>query len=99
MDPDDRRSPVVAGFARLFGDRATEPDGWVEQAWAAEPWSGGGPVAVAPVGALTAGRGALREPVGRVHWAGTETSAIWGGYIDGAIRSGQLVAAEVLGRL
>jgi monoamine oxidase len=39
---------------------------------------------------------ALREPVGRIHWAGTETSTVWCGYMDGAVRSGQRVAAEVL---
>ena len=40
---------------------------------------------------------ALREPVGNIHWAGTETSDVWNGYIDGAIRSGERVAKEILG--
>jgi monoamine oxidase len=31
-----------------------------------------------------------------VHWAGTETSTYWYGYMDGAVRSGERVAAEVL---
>ena len=39
---------------------------------------------------------ALREPVGRVHWAGTETSTYWFGYMDGAVRSGERVADEVV---
>jgi monoamine oxidase len=33
--------------------------------------------------------------VGRIHWAGTETSTFWHGYMDGAVRSGQRAAAEV----
>jgi monoamine oxidase len=37
----------------------------------------------------------LREPEGRIHWAGAETSAVWNGYMDGAIRSGERVAAEI----
>jgi monoamine oxidase len=41
---------------------------------------------------------ALRQPVGRVHWAGTETSDVWNGYIDGAVRSGERVAQEVIMR-
>jgi monoamine oxidase len=41
----------------------------------------------------------IREPHGRIHWAGTETSTKWTGYIDGAIRSGERAAAEVLARL
>ena len=38
----------------------------------------------------------LREPVGRIHWAGTETAGRWMGYVDGAIESGIRAAAEVL---
>jgi monoamine oxidase len=34
--------------------------------------------------------------VGRIHWAGTETSEVWNGYMDGAIRSGERAAREVL---
>ena len=37
----------------------------------------------------------LRAPVGRIHWAGTETSDVWTGYMDGAVRSGQRVATEI----
>jgi monoamine oxidase len=39
---------------------------------------------------------ALRKPVGRIHWAGTETSEVWNGYMDGAVRSGERAAREVL---
>ena len=38
----------------------------------------------------------LREPVGPIHWAGTETSEVWSGYMDGAVRSGERAAAEAL---
>jgi monoamine oxidase len=31
-----------------------------------------------------------------VHWAGTETSPYWNGYMDGAVRSGERAAGEVL---
>ncbi len=42
---------------------------------------------------------ALAEPVGRIHWAGAETSDVWNGYMDGAIRSGRRAAAEVLAQI
>ena len=32
---------------------------------------------------------ALAAPVGRIHWAGAETSDVWNGYLDGAVRSGR----------
>jgi len=41
----------------------------------------------------------IRQPHGRIHWAGTETSTKWMGYIDGAIRSGERAAEEVSARL
>jgi monoamine oxidase len=49
-----------------------------------------------PPGVLTNFGHALRPPVGRIHWAGTETAYIWEGGIDGAIRSGERAAEEVL---
>ena len=40
---------------------------------------------------------ALRRPVGRIHWAGTETAPRWFGFIEGAIRSGEPAALEAMG--
>ncbi len=39
---------------------------------------------------------ALTAPHGRVHWAGTETSTEFFGLLEGAIRSGHRVVAEIL---
>lgn len=39
---------------------------------------------------------ALREPVGRIHWAGTETATVWNGYMDGAMESGKRASGEVV---
>ena len=41
----------------------------------------------------------IREPCGLVHWAGTETSTVSHGSIDGAIRSGVRAADEILAAL
>jgi monoamine oxidase len=38
----------------------------------------------------------IREPVGRISWAGTETAAVWFGYFDGAATAGERAAEEVL---
>ena len=91
----ERRAEVVRVFARLFGSRAASPVDYVERDWAAERWSRGCySGAFGPSGWTDFGR-ALREPVGRVHWAGTETATVWNGYIDGAITSGRRAATEV----
>jgi monoamine oxidase len=90
---------VLDGFARLFGPRALEVERFIELDWAREPWSGGGPTSNMPPGAWTGFGPALRQPVGRVHWAGTETAEEWSGYMDGAVRSGERAALEVLAAL
>jgi monoamine oxidase len=56
-------------------------------------------VAIAGPGVLTAHGPAIRAPVGKIHWAGTETSTYWNGYMDGAVRSGERAAAEVLAEI
>jgi monoamine oxidase len=96
MQPAERRDAVLACFERLFGPQATQPLDYAEQAWAAEEWSGGGPTSNFGPGGWTGCGKALREPVGRVHWAGTETAIVWSGYMEGALQAGERVAAEVL---
>ena len=59
----------------------------------------GCPVCATPPGVLLDYGEAIRAPVGRVHWAGTETSTYWNGYMEGAVRSGERVAREVLPKL
>ena len=63
--------------------------------WTNEQWSRGGPTAIAGTGTLSQYGPALRAPVGRIHWAGTETADYWQGYMDGAVRSGERAAREI----
>jgi monoamine oxidase len=96
LSPDERRRAVVSGLARVFGERAATPLDYVEQAWADEPWSGGGPTSNFGPGGWTGFGPLLRAPFGRVHWAGTETATSWSGYMEGALESGERAASEVL---
>jgi monoamine oxidase len=47
----------------------------------------------------TAYGAALTEPIGPLHWAGAECSPVWSGYMEGAVRSGESTAEDVLARL
>lgn len=94
--PGERRDAVVAAFTRLFGARARHPRAYLDKDWSGDPFSGGGYSAVLAPGTWTGYGHALRAPVGRLHWASTETATIWSGYIDGAIRSGEHAADEIL---
>jgi monoamine oxidase len=67
--------------------------------WSVEPWTRGCYTGYMAPGVLLDYGAALRKPVGRIHWAGTETATIWAGYMDGAVRSGKRAAKEALAAL
>lgn len=93
----ERRTILLDALTRLFGPRAATPVTFLERNWNAQPFTRGAYSAVFPPGAWTRLGSALRAPVGRIHWAGTETSPRWYGYIDGAVRSGEAAADAVAG--
>ena len=95
----ERRTAALQNLATYFGNEALTPAEVVEFNWSAEAWNRGCPVAVLGPGTLLDFGTALRAPVGRIHWAGTETSTYWNGYMDGAVRSGKRAAQEVLAAL
>jgi monoamine oxidase len=95
----DRRNRVLRELRKLYGAEAASPIDYFESNWRQEHWSRGCPTAFAPPHLLTRYGPALRKPVGRIHWAGTETADYWAGYMDGAVRSGERVAREVLERI
>jgi monoamine oxidase len=92
---DERRAQVVADLTRLLGAQAASPLDYVDNDWPSEEWSRGCYVGVAGPGVVSVFGEALRRPVDRIHWAGTETSTIWCGYVEGAIRAGERAADEV----
>ncbi len=95
-EPPRRRAAVLEGLATLFGPAARQPVEYLERDWSVEEWTRGCYAALFTPGAWTQHGPALREPVGRLHWAGTETATVWCGYMDGAIQSGERAAHEIL---
>lgn len=101
-----RTQALLAQLAALFGVdldttvRALFVD-MVRYEWTGDEWAGWGcPCTSLPPGVLAAvGSHALRDPVGNVHFVGTETAAEWKGYMEGAVRSGERGAAEVIAQL
>ena len=90
-----RREAVLGSLTRYFGRRAASPADYFELDWQQERWSGGCYGTLFGPNVWTRYGHALARPVGPIHWAGTETSPVWCGYMDGAIRSGERVAATV----
>jgi len=98
-DPEARKRSVLAAFARFFGEEALHPESYVEHNWSLEPYSQGCYTAVMPPATLTRFGHTLRAPIGRLHFAGTETATRFPGYMEGALESGARAAEEVTARL
>lgn len=96
LDAGARRAQVLRALADLVGERALAPLGYVDQRWAEEDWIGGGPTAAPGPGAVAWAARHLAEPVGPVHWAGTETAHRLAGFMDGAVDAGERAAHEVV---
>ena len=95
----ERRTVILDELAAFFGEPARTPSDYVEYDWGQDAWARGGPVACPPPGTLSRLGAAMREPVGRIHWAGTEAADRWTGYMDGAVRAGEAAAAAALAAL
>ena len=99
----ERIAALTAQYATVFRcTAALEPTGYIDADWSEDPFSGGCPTAI-PGPGFIAGEGryweAIRTPLGRIHWAGTETATHWTGYMAGAVEAGERAANEVLLRL
>lgn len=95
----DRRAAVLDQYVTYFGSRAGSPREYLDVLWDELPLHRGCPVAVPGPGVLTGWTSAMYEPAGPIHFASTETAAVWTGYMDGAIRAGKAAAQQLLADL
>ncbi|HEY2136248.1 MAG TPA: FAD-dependent oxidoreductase [Xanthobacteraceae bacterium] len=93
-----RRKIVLDEMAQRFGPKALDPIDYHEMNWSTQQWTRGCFTGFLVPGATVLFGSAVRDPVGPLHWAGTETSTVWPSFIDGAIRSGERAVAEVKAR-
>jgi monoamine oxidase len=91
-----RRQAVLNNFVTYFGPDAATPTGGFEMDWTREAWTRGCPTAHTGRNVLHRYGPALRKPFRRLHWAGSELAGYGNGYMDGAVRSGETAAKEVL---
>jgi monoamine oxidase len=97
LSPAKRRAEVLDGLALALGDEARKPIRYVEQDWSAEPWIRGGAACFFGPGLLTEYRYLFGTPIGRLHFAGTETGTRFWGNMEAALASGERAAKEIVG--
>lgn len=95
--PDQERyTHVITTVTKNFGPKAAKPIHYFEHDWYQDKWTRGCHVAHLAPGVMTSYGQAIRESFARIHWATSESSPLWNGNIDGAIRAGEFVANELL---
>src|SRR4051794_31479774 len=99
MPAGERRAAVLECFARLYGPPARAPERYMESSWTEDPWTRGCYAAYMTPGGWTSHGRSLRAPVGRIHWAGSETATRWIGFMDGAVSAGERAARATLAQL
>jgi monoamine oxidase len=97
MSPEERKATVMRELVERFDDeQAGNPRGFCETNWTTEEWSFGGMYSTCAPGALTAFGTGLREPVGRIYWASAERATLMHGLMEGAVRSGEEQARDII---
>jgi len=91
-----RKQAVLKQLAKWFGQEALHPKAYVEKDWVTDEFTGGCPVGCWPPGQLAPHLSTLQAPLGRMHWAGTETADRCQGFMDGAVSAGKRAAMEAL---
>lgn len=98
--PEERKMRLLQQYQAVYGTPAAlHPVAFLSTEWVREAYSKGCFAGVAPPGLITRVKDAVRAPMGRLFWAGTETSTSWPGYFEGALASAERVASEVLASL
>lgn len=91
-----RKQAFLRALKIWFGEEAANPVAYYDHSWREDEWARGCYAGVATPGHWTSVGHAVRQPSGRVYWAGTETATEWNGYFEGAVRAGKRAAAEVI---
>jgi len=89
-----RKQRVIQELVERFGHEAASPIEYLEQDWSQERYHSGCLPMPGP-GVLTTAQDSFTKPFGNIHFAGAETSPIWEGHMDGAVRSAERVVKEV----
>ncbi|KAL7881555.1 hypothetical protein AOLI_G00084030 [Acnodon oligacanthus] len=97
LTKEERKKRICEIYARVLGsEEALHPVHYEEKNWCEEEYSGGCYTSYFPPGILTQFGKVLREPVGRLYFAGTETATEWSGYMEGAVQAGERASREIL---
>ena len=94
-----RVQKTIECLVNFFGEQAKDYKEYIEKDWMNEAYTRGCYGGHFITGVWTAFRKHLLQTISHTRWAGAETSSVWNGYMEGAVRSGERVAAEIAKQL
>lgn len=98
LSPTARRELVLEGMAKIIGPAAVQATDYVETDWSAEEWTRGAYASTFGIGGLTRFGPDLRRPVEPIHWACSDIAGVGHMHMEGAVRSGEAAAEELMAR-
>ncbi|MCU1405065.1 MAG: FAD-dependent oxidoreductase, partial [Glaciihabitans sp.] len=96
LSAEERKASILSSLASYFGDEALTPEVYYESDWATEEWTRGAYAASFDLGGLSRYGHLQREPVGSIRFSSSDLAAEGYQHVDGAIRVGHDVAAEIV---
>ncbi|WP_291048609.1 NAD(P)/FAD-dependent oxidoreductase [Herbiconiux sp.] len=96
LTAEERKQRILESLAAYYGPEALTPVVYYESDWAAEEWTGGAYAASFDLGGLTRYGAMQLEPIGQMRFGSSDLAAEGYQHVDGAIRVGRRLAAEIL---
>jgi len=95
LSADERREKILDSLSHYYGPEAKNPLVYYESDWGTEEWTRGAYAASFDLGGLARYQKDVRTPVGPIHFACSDIAGAGFQHVDGAIRMGRTVAAEI----
>lgn len=99
LSEQERKNLLLKAYSNLFGEEAMNPILYHDYSFTKNPWIGGAYSGYYKNGIFSKYGEHIAKPSGNIYWAGTETSTLFKGFMEGAVLSGERVAKEVLNEL
>lgn len=96
LSADERKQRILTSLSHYYGPEALDPVVYYESDWGSEEWTRGAYAASFDLGGLSRYGKRLREAVGPIHFACSDLAGAGYQHVDGAIRMGRLVAAQIV---
>ena len=96
LSAEERKERILESLSHYYGPEAKNPIVYYESDWGSEEWTRGAYAASFDLGGLHRYGADLRTPVGPIHFACSDMAGAGYQHVDGAIRMGHLVAANIV---